>query len=134
MKFLIMTSVLFEGALSSPSNLTLAPQSDTSVLLSWLSPDNKCSFSYVVSSNGSLVAQYRTNTTSLTVTGLSVATMYHFAVAVEDANLTIGPWSEVVGILWDGKYSMLTVFLKAYCNYYFPVQWHQLYPLLQQCQ
>ena len=35
--------------------------------------------------------------------------MYHFAVAVEDANLTTGPWSEVVDILWDGKYSMPTV-------------------------
>ena len=99
------------GTSSHSANLTLAPQSDASVLLSWLSPDNNCSFSYVVnsSSNGSLVAQYRTNTTSLTVTGLSVATMYHFAVAVEDANLTTGPWSEVVNILWDGKYSMLTV-------------------------
>ena len=30
--------------------------------------------------------------------------MYHFAVAVEDANLTTGPWSEVVDILWDGEY------------------------------
>ena len=30
--------------------------------------------------------------------------MYHFAVAVEDANLTTGPWSEIVEILWDGKY------------------------------
>ena len=28
--------------------------------------------------------------------------MYHFA--VEDANLTTGPWSEVVDILWDGEY------------------------------
>ena len=62
-------------------------------------------FSYVVngSSNG-LVTQYRTNTTSLTITDLSVAMSYHFAVAVEDANLTTGPWSEVVDILWDGEY------------------------------
>ena len=62
-------------------------------------------FSYVVnsSSNGT-VDQYRTNTTSLTITGLSAAMMYHFAVAVEDANLTTGPWSEVVDILWDGEY------------------------------
>ena len=61
-------------------------------------------FSYVVnsSSNGT-VDQYRTNTTSLTITGLSAAMMYHFAVAVEDANLTTGPWSEVVDILWDGE-------------------------------
>ena len=53
--------------------------------MSWASPDSNCSFSYVVNStsNGSLVAQHRTNTTSLTVTDLSVATMYHFAVAVE---------------------------------------------------
>ena len=81
-------------------------QNGTSVLLSWLPPVDglNCPFSYAVSSNGSLVAQYRTNTTSLTVTGLSVATMYHFAVAVEDASLTTGPWSEIVGILWDGKY------------------------------
>ena len=76
--------------------------------MSWASPDSNCSFSYVVNStsNGSLVAQHRTNTTSLTVTDLSVATMYHFAVAVEDADLTTGSWSEVVDILWDGKYSL----------------------------
>ena len=30
--------------------------------------------------------------------------MYHFAVAVEDADLTTGLWSEVVDILWDGEY------------------------------
>ena len=99
--------VTFEGASSHPSNLTIAPQSSTSVLLSWLSPDNNCSFSYAVSSNGSFVTQYRTNTTSLTVTDLSVATMYHFAVAVEDASLTTGPRSEIVDILWDGKYGIL---------------------------
>ena len=37
--------------------------------------------------------------------------MYHFAVAVEDASLATGPWSEVVNILWDGKYSLPTVVL-----------------------
>ena len=94
------------GATSRPTNITLVPQGSTSISLSWSSPDNNCMFSYVVngsSSNGS-VAQYRTNTTSLIITGLSVAMMYHFAVAVEDANLTTGPWSEVVEILWDGEY------------------------------
>ena len=30
--------------------------------------------------------------------------MYHFAVAVEDSDLTTGPWSEVLDILWDGEY------------------------------
>ena len=59
-------------------------------------------FSYAVTGNGSSVAQYRTNTTSLTVTGLSEGTMYHFAVAAVDANLTTGLWSEIVDILWDG--------------------------------
>ena len=37
--------------------------------------------------------------------------MYHFAVAVEDASLMTGPWSEVVDILWDGRYSVPTVVL-----------------------
>ena len=97
--------LLLLGAISRPTNLTLVPQSSTSITLSWSSRDNNCMFSYVVngSSNG-LVTQYRTNTTSLIITGLSVAMMYHFAVAVEDANLTTGPWSEVVDILWDGEY------------------------------
>ena len=103
---------MFKGASTPPFNPTLAPQSPVSVLLSWLSPDYNCSFSYAVRRNdGSFVTQYRTNTTSLTVTGLSVATMYHFAVAVEDASLATGPWSEVVNILWDGKYSLPTVVL-----------------------
>ena len=107
--------IVLLGAISRPTNLTLVPQSSTSISLSWSSPDNNCTFSYVVngSSNG-LVTQYRTNTTSLTITGLSVAMMYHFAVAVEDANLTTGPWSEVVDILWDGEY--LTQLVKI--NYY----------------
>ena len=86
--------------------LTLAFRSPTSISLHWLPPnDDNCSFSYVVnSSNGSSVTdQYRTNTTSLNVTDLSVATMYHFAVAVEDANLTTGPWSEAMDLLWDGQ-------------------------------
>ena len=99
---------IFKGVSTRPVNLSVVPQDDRSVLLSWASPDSNCSFTYVVNStsNGSLVTQHRTNTASLTVTGLSVATMYHFAVAVEDADLTIGSWSEVVDILWDGKYSL----------------------------
>ena len=97
---------IFKGVSTRPFNFSVVPQNGRSVLLSWASPDSNCSFSYAVNStsNGSLVTQYRTNTTSLTVTDLSVATMYHFAVAVEDANLTTGPWSEIVEILWDGKY------------------------------
>ena len=103
---LLNVLLLLLGAISRPTNLTLVPQSSTSISLSWSSPDNNCMFSYVVngSSSNGLVTQYRTNTTSLIITGLSVAMMYHFAVAVEDANLTTGPWSEVVDILWDGEY------------------------------
>ena len=88
---------IFKGISTRPFNFSVVPQNGRSVLLSWASPDSNCSFSYVVNStsNGSLVTQYRTNTTSLTVTDLSVATMYHFAVAVEDANLATGPWSEM---------------------------------------
>ena len=36
--------------------------------------------------------------------------MYHFAVAVEDASLTTGPWSEIVDILWDGKCITLYIY------------------------
>ena len=103
---LLNVLLLLLGAISRPTNLTLVPQSSTSISLSWSSPDNNCMFSYVVngSSSNGLVTQYRTNTTSLIITGLSVAMMYYFAVAVEDADLTTGPWSEVVDILWDGEY------------------------------
>ena len=102
------TVFILKGASSKPTTLTLAPQSAASVLLSWLPPpdDNNCPFSYAVSSNGSLLTQYRTNTTSLIVTDLSVATMYHFAVAVEDDDLATGPWSEMVDILWDGNVTL----------------------------
>ena len=102
---------LFEKGLTShPSDLIVTPQNESSAMLSWSPPaaiDNNCSFCYVVNSqiNGSLVVQqHRTNiTTSLVVTGLTIATMYQFAVAVEDTDLTTGPWSEMVNILWDGK-------------------------------
>ena len=105
----VLLHTIFKGISTRPFNLSVVPQNDRSVLLSWASPDSNCSFTYVVNStsNVSLVAQYRTNTASLIVTGLSVATMYHFAVAVEDADLTVGSWSEAVGILWDGKYSLI---------------------------
>ena len=104
----VLLHTIFKGISTRPFNLSVVPQNGRSVLLSWSSSDSNCSFTYVVnSSNGSLVAQYRTNTTSLTVTDLSVATMYHFAVAVEDTDLTVGSWSKAVGILWDGKYSLI---------------------------
>ena len=99
-----------KGLTAHPSDLIVTPQNESSAMLSWSPPvvDNNCSFCYVVNSqiNGSLVVQqHRTNiTTSLVVTGLTIATIYQFAVAVEDTVLTTGPWSEMVNILWDGKW------------------------------
>lgn len=93
-----------QGASSPPYNVTLSPQSASSVLLSWLPPKgSKCPFSYVVStiSNIDNVSR-RTSNTSLTITNLNMPTQYQFAVAVEDTNLTTGPRSEAIDIFWSG--------------------------------
>ena len=93
-----------KGASSQPYNLTFTPQNASSVLLSWFPPNgSSCSFSYAVSSNN--VTRYRASKPSLKINNLNITTYYQFAVAAEDSNLTTGPWSETVGILWNGIFA-----------------------------